>query len=61
MVSGSFKTTSADRDHKEAAARADGELFGVGSQKILEKVDVDVIVNLPGVGETLNDHSATGI
>jgi choline dehydrogenase len=37
------------------------ELSGVGSKNVLEKVGVEVIVDLPGVGENLNDHTATGL
>lgn len=37
------------------------ELSGIGSPAVLEKAGVDVIVDLPGVGENLNDHSVTGL
>ncbi|CAO2657246.1 Nn.00g033720.m01.CDS01 [Neocucurbitaria sp. VM-36] len=37
------------------------ELSGIGSPAVLEKAGVDVAVDLPGVGENLNDHTATGI
>lgn len=37
------------------------ELSGIGSPDILSRAGVDVAVNLPAVGENLNDHSATGI
>ena len=37
------------------------ELSGIGSSSVLSKAGVDTIVELPGVGENLNDHSATGI
>lgn len=36
------------------------ELSGIGSRAVLEKARVDVVVELPGVGENLNDHTATG-
>ena len=32
------------------------QLSGVGEQSLLEKVDVPVIHNLPGVGKNLQDH-----
>jgi choline dehydrogenase len=37
------------------------ELSGIGSPIVLQEAGVDVIVELPGVGENLNDHTATGI
>lgn len=37
------------------------ELSGIGSPTILKKAGVDVVVDLSGVGESLNDHTATGI
>lgn len=37
------------------------ELSGIGSPAVLQKAGVEVIVDLPGVGENLSDHSATGI
>ncbi|KAH7126914.1 hypothetical protein B0J11DRAFT_526754 [Dendryphion nanum] len=37
------------------------ELSGIGNKDLLQKAGVDVVVDLPGVGENLNDHSATGI
>ena len=37
------------------------ELSGIGSSATLQKAGVDVIVDLPGVGENLCDHTATGI
>ncbi|OAG07777.1 alcohol oxidase [Paraphaeosphaeria sporulosa] len=37
------------------------ELSGIGSPEILSRAGVDVVVELPAVGENLNDHSATGI
>ncbi|KAJ4381339.1 hypothetical protein N0V86_003688 [Didymella sp. IMI 355093] len=37
------------------------ELSGIGSRTVLEKAGVDVLVELPGVGENLNDHTATGV
>lgn len=37
------------------------ELSGIGSPEVLQKVGVDVTVDLPSVGENLNDHSATAI
>ncbi|KAH6642533.1 hypothetical protein C7974DRAFT_104007 [Boeremia exigua] len=36
------------------------ELSGVGSRTVLEKAGVEVVVELSGVGENLNDHTATG-
>lgn len=35
------------------------ELSGIGSRAVLEKAGVEVVVELPGVGENLNDHTAT--
>ncbi|KAF1924694.1 GMC oxidoreductase [Didymella exigua CBS 183.55] len=35
------------------------ELSGIGSRAVLEKAGVEIIVDLPGVGENLNDHTAT--
>jgi choline dehydrogenase len=37
------------------------ELSGVGSPAILQKADVEVVVDNHGVGENLNDHTVTGI
>jgi choline dehydrogenase-like flavoprotein len=37
------------------------ELSGIGSPAVLKKAGVEVIINLPGVGENLNDHTATGL
>jgi choline dehydrogenase-like flavoprotein len=37
------------------------ELSGIGSPTILQKAGVDVIVQNNGVGENLNDHTATAI
>jgi choline dehydrogenase-like flavoprotein len=37
------------------------ELSGIGSSEILQKAGVDVLVDLPGVGANLNDHTATAI
>lgn len=37
------------------------ELSGIGSPSVLQKAGVQVVVDLPAVGENLNDHSATGI
>lgn len=37
------------------------ELSGIGSPSILSKAGIDVVVDLPAVGENLNDHSATAI
>ena len=36
------------------------ELSGIGSPAVLDKAGVETIVDLPGVGENLNDHTATG-
>jgi choline dehydrogenase-like flavoprotein len=37
------------------------ELSGIGSSAVLDKAGIQVIVDLPGVGENLNDHTATGL
>ena len=37
------------------------ELSGIGSSTVLEKAGIDVLVDLPGVGENLSDHTATGL
>ena len=37
------------------------ELSGIGNKDILQKAGVDVVVDLPGVGENLNDHTASGL
>lgn len=37
------------------------ELSGIGSPTVLQKAGVDTIVDLPGVGDNLSDHTATGI
>jgi choline dehydrogenase len=37
------------------------ELSGIGSNKVLSQVGVDVVVDLPAVGENLTDHTATGV
>lgn len=35
------------------------ELSGIGSSAVLHKAGIETIVELPGVGENLNDHTAT--
>lgn len=37
------------------------ELSGIGSSSVLSNAGIQVVVDNPGVGENLNDHSATGI
>lgn len=37
------------------------ELSGIGSAAVLEKAGVDVIVESPGVGENLVDHTAIAL
>ena len=37
------------------------ELSGVGQKAILEKHGISVVVDLPGVGENLQDHLMTGV
>lgn len=37
------------------------ELSGIGSKSILEQHSIPVIVDLPGVGENLQDHLMTGV
>jgi choline dehydrogenase len=37
------------------------ELSGIGSKKILEKLDIDVVVENPNVGENLQDHGIVPI
>lgn len=37
------------------------ELSGIGSPDVLSKAGVKAIVDLPAVGENLNDHAATGM
>jgi len=37
------------------------ELSGIGSSTVLGKAGVEVLVDLPGVGENLSDHTATGL
>ena len=37
------------------------ELSGIGSSTVLGKAGIDVLVDLPGVGENLSDHTATGL
>jgi choline dehydrogenase-like flavoprotein len=37
------------------------ELSGIGSPAVLQKAGVDSIVDNAGVGENLNDHTATGL
>ncbi|EUC34723.1 GMC oxidoreductase [Bipolaris victoriae FI3] len=37
------------------------ELSGIGSPDVLQKAGVEVIVDLPGVGDNLCDHSATAV
>lgn len=36
------------------------ELSGIGNKEILEKVGVKVIVDLPGVGENVQEHVYSG-
>jgi choline dehydrogenase len=64
------------RDGQEHTARADREvllsggavnspqlllLSGIGPAEHLREHDIDVVVGLPGVGENLHDHPATGV
>ncbi|HEV2783423.1 MAG TPA: GMC family oxidoreductase N-terminal domain-containing protein [Actinophytocola sp.] len=64
------------RHGEEHTARADGEvilaggavnspqlllLSGIGPAEHLRELDIDVAVNLPGVGENLHDHPAAGL
>ena len=37
------------------------ELSGIGSPEVLQKAGVEIKVDLPSVGDNLNDHSATGV
>ncbi|KAJ3540462.1 hypothetical protein NM208_g5055 [Fusarium decemcellulare] len=37
------------------------ELSGIGQKELLEKNDIPVKINLPGVGENLQDHHMTGV
>lgn len=37
------------------------ELSGIGNKSILEKHDIPIVVDLPGVGENLQDHLMTGV
>ncbi|KUI71888.1 Oxygen-dependent choline dehydrogenase [Cytospora mali] len=37
------------------------ELSGIGNRKLLEELGVPVVVDLPGVGENLQDHLMTGV
>lgn len=36
------------------------ELSGIGNPEILKKIDVPVLVDLPGVGENVQEHYLTG-
>ncbi|MFL6143383.1 MAG: GMC family oxidoreductase [Labedaea sp.] len=64
------------RHGEEVTARTDGEvllcggavnspqlllLSGIGPAEHLRELDIDVAVNLPGVGENLHDHPAAGV
>lgn len=35
------------------------ELSGIGPRAVLDKAGVEIVVELPGVGENLNDHTAS--
>lgn len=37
------------------------ELSGIGGKSVLEKNNIEVVVDLPGVGENLQDHLMTGL
>lgn len=37
------------------------EISGVGNKEVLQQHDIPVIIDLPGVGENLQDHLMTGI
>lgn len=37
------------------------ELSGMGSSSILKKFDIPVNINLPGVGNNLQDHPYVGV
>ena len=36
-------------------------MSGIGKKDILDQINVPVKLDLPGVGENLSDHTATGI
>lgn len=36
------------------------QLSGVGDKRLLDKVGVKTVVDLPGVGENFQDHAAAG-
>lgn len=65
MVDGSTHTVKAKKEVIVCGGTVNSpqilELSGIGSSTVLEKAGIDVIVNLPGVGENLNDHTASAI
>lgn len=65
IVDGTTHTVSADREVIVCGGVINSpqilELSGIGSPAVLEKAGVDVIVDLPSVGENLNDHTASAI
>ena len=65
MVDGSTHTVKAKKEVIVCGGTVNSpqilELSGIGSSTVLGKAGIDVIVNLPGVGENLNDHTASAI
>lgn len=65
LVNGSTHTVKANKEVIVCGGSVNSpqilELSGIGSPAVLEEASVSVIVDLPAVGENLNDHSATGV
>lgn len=63
IVDGTTHTVKANREVIVSGGTINSpqllELSGIGSSAVLEKFGVEVVVDLPGVGENLNDHTAT--
>ncbi|PHH64778.1 hypothetical protein CDD81_4040 [Ophiocordyceps australis] len=64
-VDGSDETFTASREVILAAGVFNTpkllELSGIGQRKLLEKLDIPVVLDLAGVGENLQDHLMTGV
>jgi choline dehydrogenase len=60
MIDGAVKDIAADKEVILAAGTINSPkllmLSGVGEEKVLRSLGIDVVENLPGVGENLQDH-----
>lgn len=65
IVDGSTHTVTVNREVLVCGGTINSpqilELSGIGSPTVLQKAGVNVVIENPGVGENLNDHTATGV